>query len=1345
MANKTGLNFPIRRRFLLRYFFEKIVLFLLLFLLLKIDFIYGKTDSRLMPVTDLRSGMKGIAKTVFQGTKIESFPVEIIGILKKTVADTDLILIKVNSPYLKKRGIGLVRGMSGSPVYVNGRLIGAIAYGWGFTKEAVAGVVPIHAMLLELPLPQKGAGKLTSPSFIGNSRIEKNVPIPIGTSHPSFKKRLPKTAYLIPLGTLCQVSGVSETGLAALRKQFPFLEFVSFGGISGGTSKPVKFNPGAPELKEGAAVGVDVIRGDINMTAIGTLSYKNGNNVLAFGHPFMLLGKVDYPLSLASIAYVLPSMEFPAKFGSPIAEVGRVGEDRLYAVGGVLGEKAKMVPMTVTVYDNARRKQKTLKTEIIQQKQLLEFASTFVAERAMEAVSHITGEGSTEVEYALYFKGLPVLRKKNLVHNEANIGHASFMDMARSLNELMKNDFQKLNLEKIELVINIRQDIPVAFLRRVMVKEEHLKAGEPVNLILEIQPFGRTVERHYINIPLPQDISGQIMIGISGGNEYEKVRKTIGISTQLPGTLGQLIKNISRRYPSNSLTVQLALPRRAAVIGGEKLFSLPSYILDMVELSGISGITSQPDEITISQNIPWILVGSQTIDISVGRREQEYPLPSPYRKPDLPPSDLPEKTEETSNTFTAVPFVKAPYPIPLPAKPDEKKNVDVTGKKMGFELIARLNQWDKGEFHNVALTDNGSIVLAPFAQETGKVNEPFIWAISYDKERDCIYIGTGFSGKIYKIDHKKEVKLFYDPEETFVNALTVAPNGDLFAGTSNGIISHLDKDGFLKNRFVTGEQHVWTLLFDSDGFLYAGTGGRNGKILRIEPFNKKVFETVASLSQSHLLTMVKDNAGNIFAGTSNTGIVVKVSSRGEVKLLYGSNASAVTALTLAEEGVLYFGTSPDGKIYKREQNGNTQLYYDLPDSHITSIVSLEKDGLLVGTGRMGSLYRISPPGKAIRIVKGEQDEFAFLKVDLSGRHWASSGSGGKAMHFLESRYPKEGEFVSQVIDSGDISLWGNVSWSSDTPPGASVLLETRSGNSSFVDSLWSPWTAVMQDGLIKSPRGRYLQYRFRLSSNTSGESPLVSQFQLRYRNLNRSPKVSLVSPFGGDYISKKTQINFKASDPDGDILAVSFWQSSAGTSWEKVTWEKFSERFSGGTQSSSMPLPMGQNEETQEWDTTTLPDGKYKIKIVASDFPNNLPGEETEAFVESKEIVVDNTPPVIDIAVNNIKCDQTVFIEGKISDNLSPIKEVLFKLPTVKSAKFGSTLTLNLGNIKMPAPSQTGASIPAVPADGMFDSKEERFILRFFPLPCGTYPLEIKGVDMAGNETIKKLSIIVTN
>ncbi|MCX7733045.1 MAG: hypothetical protein N2248_07795 [candidate division WOR-3 bacterium] len=270
----------------------------------------------IIPVDSLKPGMKGTGYSVFSGTKPEPFQVEIIDVMHRTTPRGDIILARLSGAGLEQTGV--IAGMSGSPVYIDGRLVGAVAYAWAFAKEPIAGITPAGEMLKIWELPdtvKTGAVRQLGSGY----RSELNLP-PVPVALSGFSSRL--EALVTPV--------LSRHGLVPVA-----------GGIAGGDD--------TAELVPGGAVGVALIDGDVRAAAIGTITAREGNRILAFGHPMFLAGAVRLPLTGGRIHSVLPSLNISAKLFSPSKPVGVVNQDRLTGISGIIGPEAPMIPVRVHI------------------------------------------------------------------------------------------------------------------------------------------------------------------------------------------------------------------------------------------------------------------------------------------------------------------------------------------------------------------------------------------------------------------------------------------------------------------------------------------------------------------------------------------------------------------------------------------------------------------------------------------------------------------------------------------------------------------------------------------------------------------------------------------------------------------------------------------------------------------------------------------------------------------------------------------------------------------------------------------------------------------------------------
>ena len=304
----------------------------------------------MMPVSEVQRGMTGIGKSVFQGTKIEEFGVEILGVLTAADLGGDVILARMTSGVPFDRDAGAVAGMSGSPIYIDGRLVGALALGWSFSKEPIFGITPIRQMLesLDRPksLPEQTAESPRPPALLRDREITR-ARVASGTDPdaPAFADE--KTIVLRPLSTLVSCSGFTREGMVQAGRVLARngLQAAPGGGPMPGVDA---------ELEPGAAIGVQLMSGDFDMTAVGTVTYRDGDSLIAFGHPLMQLGETDLPMTSAYIHDIVPGIQSSMKMASPLVVHGRLLQDRPWSVGGAIGEPPQMVPVSIRVRDGDR-------------------------------------------------------------------------------------------------------------------------------------------------------------------------------------------------------------------------------------------------------------------------------------------------------------------------------------------------------------------------------------------------------------------------------------------------------------------------------------------------------------------------------------------------------------------------------------------------------------------------------------------------------------------------------------------------------------------------------------------------------------------------------------------------------------------------------------------------------------------------------------------------------------------------------------------------------------------------------------------------------------------------------
>ena len=310
-------------------------------LLVACPFAAPRAEIAVLGFDEVESGMRGTGLTVFEGTRVESFDVEILGKLPNIGPGQNLILARCSGGPLEQTGV--LSGMSGSPIRIDGKLVGAVAYSWGFAKTAVAGITPINEMLAIMERDAEPAAARTGSTFVGPDDLAR-------LSRPGrladffstrFEALVRRSGGSLPTSIPLAVSGMPARGLERLSPDLTRAGFlpVLAGRYEGRADAP------APPLEPGSAVGLQLVRGDIEMTATGTVTWIDGDQVLAFGHPLFGLGAVDLPLTGATVQALLPSLQQSVRLATPLAQLGAFRQDRPRGVYGRLGVEPRMIPV----------------------------------------------------------------------------------------------------------------------------------------------------------------------------------------------------------------------------------------------------------------------------------------------------------------------------------------------------------------------------------------------------------------------------------------------------------------------------------------------------------------------------------------------------------------------------------------------------------------------------------------------------------------------------------------------------------------------------------------------------------------------------------------------------------------------------------------------------------------------------------------------------------------------------------------------------------------------------------------------------------------------------------------
>jgi hypothetical protein len=435
----------------------------------------AEVGAPLFPLKDLRAGMKGIGRTVFNGTNIEEFGVEILGVLENVGPRQSIILGRLSGGPLDKTGV--MQGMSGSPVYIDGRLVGAVAMAFPFSKEPIAGIRPIHEMLV------------TSTAKTPQTRAR--------LSDKSLLDALPKREAAtddrpVDIATPVSFTGFTAATVAHFAPQLRAIGLEPRQGVSGGrSSRAITAGP----VRPGSMISVQLARGDMAVGADGTVTHVDGKHVYAFGHRFLSVGATELPFTTASVLTVLPNVSSSFKIAASGELVGSMTSDYSAAVSGELGRKAKLATVTLGVA-GAERASK-YKIEIVQERLLTPLLLQMLLYSALDATERTLGSSSVRVRGAVRFEGItePVAID-NMYAGDFNVPLVASLGTALPVAYALQNTLDSLRVESVDLEIDASADKKQFAIEQVWTSKREVSPGEAFDIsVLLLGDAGREAVR----------------------------------------------------------------------------------------------------------------------------------------------------------------------------------------------------------------------------------------------------------------------------------------------------------------------------------------------------------------------------------------------------------------------------------------------------------------------------------------------------------------------------------------------------------------------------------------------------------------------------------------------------------------------------------------------------------------------------------------------------------------------------------------------------------------------------------------------------------------------------------
>ena len=542
----------------------------------------------LFPLEEIKPGMKGVGRTVFSGTEPEEFGVEILGVLPGFPAPRQsAIIARLTGPLTDRTGV--FGGMSGSPVYIDGRLIGAVAFSFPFSKEPIAGITPIKQMI---DIFERGAGE----SKTGGNQEPRTFSF-TELASTDWKPRLPKPAVtgapfvapvaansplvallgqqLQPIATPVVFGGVSQEALAVYAPQLQANGLLPVSGV-GGAAAITRLAPATEKtLAGGTSVSVQLVRGDYSIAASGTVTMRDGDKIYAFGHPFLSLGGSDMPMTESSVVTVIPNANNSFKLAVPGQMVGNISQDRATGIYGRLGQAPKMIPVKINLR-TSRDRTETFSYEVANDSFLTPLLLNLTVFSTITSTERSVGDATISVSGKISVVGHdPILVERRF--SAANAPMMAAGSVAVPVNALLTSGFENVQIGGITLDITSSETKYAASLERIALDRTEAGRGDNV----EIQAYVRTesgkqfVQR--IPVQIPRDVPlGQLLVFVGDGSALQQ-----GSAAQafVPQDLSQLVTAINQVKKSDRLYVKLFRITPGAVIGTSELPNLPPSVL----------------------------------------------------------------------------------------------------------------------------------------------------------------------------------------------------------------------------------------------------------------------------------------------------------------------------------------------------------------------------------------------------------------------------------------------------------------------------------------------------------------------------------------------------------------------------------------------------------------------------------------------------------------------------------------------------------------------------------------------------------------------------------------------
>jgi hypothetical protein len=584
-------------------------------------------------VEDIKEGMLGYGKTVMHGTDIERFEVEVLGVQRNSSPGRDTVLVRLRGCKLEHTGI--IAGMSGSPVYVEGKLLGAVAFAWAFGKEPIAGVTPFCQMV-------SYAGSLRNEYLadVQGARPTHSMPNlkvwEYDFQSPHFGNR-PQAAIGEP-GTVLGmarikmplvVSGFSSHSLAMMRDAMEPMAMlpVMGGGVSGDVMATAADKP----LEPGSPLCVAMVTGDFDISGVGTVTHIEGDRVYGFGHPMFSLGKCEFPLMNGYIHVVYPRQTVSFKLGSPLKTIGVIDTDVSTCVAGRLGHRPRMVPMELSIQRQGQRSVQRFKVEIVPQKELFASMVFNVLVGAIDTDGNLPEELTMKVTTTINSKGHEPITIGDVYAGDQYSGQfapmAVYGIVPNLLNILIRNPFEEVEIESIRTETEILNSRNSASIERVRLGSDIVEPGDKIIAEVDLEPYKGAPHKVELRLDLPPNLPPGVYQAMVC-DSMTAIRSELRNQPHLlqPENLEQLYRVLNMQVAERRTNLYLRVMTRdlGVALEGHAMPNLPLSMAQILTSRRRSGVLPIRTELVSKIDTPFVVQGAQALQFQVVADKKLY-------------------------------------------------------------------------------------------------------------------------------------------------------------------------------------------------------------------------------------------------------------------------------------------------------------------------------------------------------------------------------------------------------------------------------------------------------------------------------------------------------------------------------------------------------------------------------------------------------------------------------------------------------------------------------------------------------------------------------------------------